>query len=183
MNRALLALLKEGSHDKNAGLIRTVFIRLSVRASAALLCWENLKKRCRCCLRYKPLCIMLLATCYFSLVWECCWHGECFDVWNDDTTLVIASSCVFLSSQTLDLMTLVCSCGLKHGEKRERKVHVNFKTFGRHWLPCSCDPTVLPLTPMYCPMLLAIWSYKRKKSGNCHLSWLRICTFLYLISR
>lgn len=40
---------------------------------------------------------------------------------------------------------------LKHGEdkKRERKVHVNSKTFGQHRLSCSHDPTVLLLTHVF----------------------------------
>lgn len=90
----------------------------------------------------------------------------------------------FLKSFSLELVAPACSSRLMHGEeKRERKVHVNSKTFGRHRLSCSRDPTVLSLTHMCYPMLLAIWSHKRIKSGNCHLSWLRICTYLFLISQ
>lgn len=91
----------------------------------------------------------------------------------------------FLKACTLDLVALACSYPLKHGEEkgRERKVYVNSKTFGRHRLSCSRDPAVLLLTHMCFLMLLAIWSHKRIKSSNCHLSWLRICTYLYLISQ
>lgn len=51
-------------------------------------------------------------------------------------------------SRSVDRGALACSLPFEAwwSKKRERKVHVNSKTFGRHRFSCGRDPTVLQLT-------------------------------------
>lgn len=85
-------------------------------------------------------------------------------------------------ARLISWLALVVAVWSMAKKKRERKVHVNSKTFGARGLSCSRDPTVLLLTHMCFPMLLAIWSHERikkqqlssKLAQNMHLSVFKI---------